>query len=315
MSRRLASTARLVTAALVVGTGSLGAVVAQAAEPHNVPLGVTRLDGVLHLAKGSCDHGRPSGSYLAVTYGTKAIRNRASRCGGGAVTLLDPGRDGLSTRSFSPVSDQRFDAGGNAVADAIAQPARFDDRRFGIVTAARNLQDEATGPRLYDPPRIYLTPTGVVADVRSVQVLYGGVPGSTCATAEGYGCWVVGVQRATGSYDPNTRQLSLSWFTGQSFVAESAGTVVHLSGQFAQSPGAASRASAAQPAGSDATAARAAVGAAGAAAARGSGPQYSPVAESPLTQIVRSPDVLLAAALLVGGNAIAVATALGRRRR
>jgi hypothetical protein len=69
-----------------------------------------------------------------------------------------------------------------------------------------------------------------------VQILDGGFAGSSCASASGYGCWLVGAERATGSYRAHAHRLTLQWFSGQSFTADSAGTEVHLSGTFVGAP-------------------------------------------------------------------------------
>lgn len=208
------------------------AVLALSSSPATAAPSVSQLHGTLVLSRGTCNGGHPSGSFLSVTFGTRAIRNPRSSCEDGAVTLLSPGRGGLSTQQFSPSGDEQFNGHGNATADTITAPASFGRHRFGIVTSARNLQDAARGPATFSLPKVYVSGTHAYADLRSVQILYGGIAGSTCASASGYGCWLVGAERATGTYDAATHRLSLSWFTGQSFVPASAGTAVHLSGVF-----------------------------------------------------------------------------------
>jgi hypothetical protein len=217
--------------AVVVVAGLTGAAMAPSLARASTP-GFAQLDGTLRLSAGKCAQGHPTGSYLSVTFGTRAIRNSASSCEHGAVTLLAPGRGALSTSGFSPEADQAFDSDGNAVADTIASPVRFGAHTLGLVSAARNLQDAADQAPVFTAPRIYVSGTTAYADLRSLQVLYGGFAGSSCANASGYGCWLIGAERATGSYDPHTHRLTLSWFTGQSFVPSSAGTVAHLSGIF-----------------------------------------------------------------------------------
>jgi hypothetical protein len=197
---------------------------------------VSQLHGTLVLTAGRCAGGHPSGSYLSATFGTKAIRNPRSSCDHGAVTLLYPGRRGLSTQSFSPNSDLGFDRNGDADADAITAPASFGPYRFGLVTSARNLQDAARGSGVFALPTIYVSGSRAFADLRSLQVLYGGLASTSCTGASGYGCWLIGTERATGSYDAVTHRLALAWFTGQSFVGASAGTAVHLTGVFHGAP-------------------------------------------------------------------------------
>jgi hypothetical protein len=200
------------------------------------PPSVRQLTGTLALVSGSCAGGHPSGSYLSVTFGTRAIRNSASNCDKGAVTLLGAGHGGLSTQQFSPVSDLTFDGHGDARSDTITAPARFGRHTFGVVTAAQNLQDAPRGGQAFALPRIYLIGNKVHADLRSVQILYDGVAGSSCASASGYGCWLVGAEQATGTYNASTREMTLSWFSGQSFTPASAGTTIHLQGRFVGAP-------------------------------------------------------------------------------
>jgi hypothetical protein len=181
----------------VVGiSGAIGGGVAAAAPHASRPPAVHQLVGTLRLTPGSCAHGSPAGSYLAVTFGTRAIRNFSSGCGGGAYTLLSPGSNALSTQRFSP---------------SITEPARFDGNDLSLGTASQNL---------FASPQIYLIGKQIAADVRSVQAAYGG------------GEWQVGAQHATGSYDARTHQLELQWLSGQSFTAASAATGIHLSGRF-----------------------------------------------------------------------------------
>jgi hypothetical protein len=177
-------------------SGALGSAAAAAAPHASRPPAIRQLVGTLRLTPGSCAHGSPAGSYLAVTFGTRAIRNSSSGCGGGAYTLLSPGSTALSTQQFSP---------------SITAPARFDGNDLSLGTASQNL---------FASPRIYLIGKQVAADVRSVQAAYGG------------GEWQVGAQHATGRYDARTHQLDLEWLSGQSFTAASAATDVHLSGRF-----------------------------------------------------------------------------------
>lgn len=317
MKRRLA-------AGVLAGT-ALCALPASALAASGAP-GVSRLSGVLHLSAGRCAGGHPSGSYLSVTFGTRAVTNSASSCEGGAITLLSPGRDGLSTTGFSPASDQAFDSRGNAVAASITRPVAFGSHLLSLVSSGQDLQDAPTGPATFALPHLYVTGSRVLADVRSVQVLYDGAAGSTCASGAGSGCWLIGAQRATGTYDARTRHLTLSWFSGQSFVRQSAGTAVHLSGVFEGAPktvrqgqavelGTASFA--AGPPTSPVSRSRGSSrGRAGTAAAQ-PGAVRGDIDEphtTPLTQVVRAPAALAAAALLVGVDALLLAVAAGRRR-
>jgi hypothetical protein len=224
-------TARACVALLVLWLVGAFAVPAAAGPPA-----VRELVGTLRLSPGRCAANTPGGSYLAVTFGTRAITNHRSSCDGGAVTLLAPGGAGLSTQSFSPTADARFDGHGDPAAGTIAKPVAFNDHEVGLVTSARNLQDGPSAAPAFELPTLYLIGSKVVADVRSVQALYGGLANSSCASASGYGCWLIGAERATGRYDAATHRISLSWFSGQSFTAASAGTEIHLVGTFAGAP-------------------------------------------------------------------------------
>ncbi|HVW79549.1 MAG TPA: hypothetical protein VHB69_01235 [Mycobacteriales bacterium] len=328
-ARLAAALAGLVAAAVAAPAAAASAGARSAGHP-----GILRLSGVLRLASGSCAGGTPSGSYLSVTFGTRAIDNPASDCEGGAVTLLSPGREGLSTTSFSPASEDGFDGRGNAVAQSITRPVAFGKHLLGLVSSAQDLQDAPTGPGLFSLPHIYVTGDKVLADVRSVQVLYGGQADTTCASGAGAGCWLIGAERATGTYDAATRHITLSWFSGQSFVPQSAGTAVHLSGTFvgaepkpvsthgvvelgtssfsAASPPpavvAAIRHSSPPPA---RAAKRRAVAASGPASERSA---LTGGEDSPLWRVLGSPLALAVATLLIGVDGLLLAGAVGRRR-
>jgi hypothetical protein len=329
--RRLVAVAVAAVAGLSLGVPAVAFGVAGA---HG-GAGVLRLTGVLRLQKGSCAGGVPSGSYLSVTFGTRAISNPSSDCEGGAVTLLSPGTAGLSTTAFSPSLDERFDGHGNAVATSIAQPVSFGKHLLGVVSSSQDLQDAPTSAGLFSPPHIYVmggtgSSSAVLADVRSIQVLYDGRAGTTCATGAGYGCWLVGAERATGTYDATTHHVTLSWFSGQSFVPQSAGTAVHLSGVFIGAKPkplneksvvelGTSSFSAASPPPDVAAAIRQGTtrphrGKPLAVSPTDTAPAVASPHTSPLTQIVRSPLALTAAVLLVGIDALGIAAALGRRR-
>lgn len=181
----------VVSAAAATGLAFVATGAATAAT--TTPPAVRELRGTVHVVPGTCHHGRPSGSYLAVTFGTRAIKNTSSRCVGGAVTLLRPGSGVVSGR-YTP-----------------AAWGTFDHRSLGLRTA-RSSQLAA--------PRIYLVGSQVVSDLRSADADYDG------------GQWSVGAERATGHYDATSHHLSLQWFSGQSFTPSSAGTEVHLAGTF-----------------------------------------------------------------------------------
>jgi hypothetical protein len=186
----------LAAAAAVLGVSTTGAALlgtGTAAAGPVAPPAVRELRGAVHLVPGTCRHGRPAGSYLAVTFGTRAIRNPDSQCESGAVTLLRPQAGLLSGRY------------------AEAASSVFDHHRLGIATAAASH---------FAAPRIYLVGNQLATDLRSVQATYDA------------GTWPVGAEKATGHYNAASRMVSLQWFSGQSFTAASAGTEVHLVGRF-----------------------------------------------------------------------------------
>jgi hypothetical protein len=158
------------------------------------PPGAQELVGTIHLVPGACHHGRPSGSYLAVTFGTRAVRNSSSPCGKGTFTLLQPDGAGVVSGRYSSAARSVFDG------DAL-----------GLATSSASYAG---------PPRLYLVAGKVNADVRSVVASYRG------------GAYPIGAERATGRYDAHSKRISLQWFSGESFTAASAATEVHLEGTF-----------------------------------------------------------------------------------
>ena len=180
-------------AVAAVASGLMLAAWGTATASTATPPAVRELSGTFHLVPGACHQGRPSGSYLAVTFGTRAIKNTSSRCDSGAVTLLRPGA-GVITGQYST-----------------AAQGTFDGRHLGLLTSHSSQ---------FAAPRIYLVGNQIVSDLRSAEAAYDG------------GQWSVGAERATGHYLAATHQLSLQWFSGQSFTPSSAGTEVHLAGTF-----------------------------------------------------------------------------------
>jgi hypothetical protein len=181
---------RLAAAAIL--TGSAVAMIGGVATAG--PPSVQQFAGTLHLSPGRCHHGKPSGSYLAVTFGTRAIKNSSSTCADGAVTLLAPRSAGLLTTQYSSIAS-----------------SVFDHRTLSLGTSSQNY---------FGPPRLYLVGGRVQADVRSVVVGYDG------------GQWSVGAEQANGHYDAPSHAMTLQWFSGESFVPASAATEVHLAGRF-----------------------------------------------------------------------------------
>lgn len=222
----------LAAGGLLAGTAFLGANAASAAGPSPAaarPPAAEELLGDFRLSPVSCAGGTPHGSYAVITYGTKVVANPSSGCDHGGVTLLPPGRVPLSSRGYTPTSLVGFDRGGRPLGGFTA-PVAFGKHAAALVTASRDLQ--AGTPPTFRPPRVYLVDGRLLGDLRSVQALDGGPAGSSCLNSAGQGCWLIGRQDASGTYDPRTHRFSLDWFSGQSFTGASAGLQVHLTGVF-----------------------------------------------------------------------------------
>jgi hypothetical protein len=188
------------------------------------------LAGTLRLSPVSCRDGTPNGSFFEVTDGGISYKNADSTCDGGVVTLLPPGTAGIPLGSFAADPDPTFAANGDSRSNLVIQPTSYDGHKLGIGTSPYDVQDAPTGPLAYPPPQALVQGSTLTVDLRSLDVTFEGVPGSTCASAEGQGCWEEGTKAASGTFDPVTHQFTLNWLAGQGFTGQAVGIVFHLQG-------------------------------------------------------------------------------------
>jgi hypothetical protein len=200
------------------------------------------LVGTFRLDAGSCTTATalPTGSYLEVidAADAKEVSNPQSTCANRDFTLLTPGTDGgVVTGKFQPNPTPTFDGHGNSLAGAIVAPALFQGVKLGMATDADDEQDGPSGPPAFAPPSAVLSGSTLNLDLRSLNVTYGGSPGTTCATASGVGCWNLGSKGASGTYDASTRHFSVGWFVGETFTPAGDSLTVHLEGTFVPAGG------------------------------------------------------------------------------
>ncbi len=121
--------------------------------PAPATSGTQALVGTFPLTAGSDPGGTASGTYFQMVEpggkvaGGPFFDSANSTSTDRAYTLLAPGADGgLTTGSYQPNPDPAFDASGNAVADAIAQPTTFAGIKCGLSTNATDPQTGASAP-------------------------------------------------------------------------------------------------------------------------------------------------------------------------
>lgn len=204
---------------------------------HPTAASPQRLDGEFRLAAGACSTGKqpPTGSYLVVISAAAdhTVRNPHGGCRNASYTLLRPGTDGgLVTGEFQEVAGATFDARRNSRQDRIIEPVRFGKLALGFATSAYDEQAAANGAPAFPRPAAIRTASGIQVDLRSLVVSYGGPAGATCRTSLGIGCWQLGSENATGTYNPATGAFAIDWFSGESFVAKGDSIEVHLAGTF-----------------------------------------------------------------------------------
>ncbi|HEX3707163.1 MAG TPA: hypothetical protein VHV76_11075 [Mycobacteriales bacterium] len=202
----------------------------------------TKLTGLFKITPGACAtaKGKPTGSYLVVISAAagKTVGNKHGGCVNPAYTLLRPGADGgLVTGEFQDVSGAAFDSHGNGRANRIVVPTAFGSRRFGIATNTHDQQGAANGQPAYPRPAAIATGSSLRVDLRSLVITYGGPASSTCEQAFGVGCWELGSENATGTYDATSAHYLINWFSGESFTAKGDSIEVHLEGTFVPQSG------------------------------------------------------------------------------
>jgi hypothetical protein len=195
------------------------------APPVHVLVGRLVLDPV------SCGHGTPTGSWVALR-GAKAYRNPTPNCGNGTTTLLPPGTTGLAVGTFTADPSPVFDGRGDSRADAVVTPVAYAGHRLGLATATEDVQDAPYGPKTFPAPVALVQGSTLVVDLRSLHLTFDGYPGTTCRSAHGHGCWLVGSRSARGTWSPGTSAFTLDWTAGQGFAGPSAAAEFHLAGHF-----------------------------------------------------------------------------------
>lgn len=170
------------------------------------------LVGTLQLTAGSCAGGKVTGTYLRMILPSGGpngpyLSNSDSRCSDRSFTPLAPGTDGgLRFGSYQPTPTPRFGPDGDAKARRITAPAAFYGTSFATATSPVDPQTKASVPA----PSLTVTGSKVTADLRSFAVTWnnqdfnqgapkpnGSTPGNT--------------RIASGSYDPRTGAITLSW--------------------------------------------------------------------------------------------------------
>lgn len=195
---------------------------------------VTTLEGVFHIAAGSCAGADPpNGSWIQLSKGGGPISNPSSPCSGGNYTPVSQGTTGLLLGSFQPNPTPTFDGSGNSLADAIIAPTAFLGTKFGAASDPQNEQSAPTGADVFPAPTATVNGESLSADVSAVNFTYNGPANGSCASGGGTGCYAVGSTSATGSYDAATGSYVLGWtatISGGAFNGASA--TFHLTGQF-----------------------------------------------------------------------------------
>lgn len=171
------------------------------------------LVGLFRIVAGRCEGGGvSSGSYFRMVQpgGTVPagpfVINGDSPCGDKTWTPLSPGSDGLRTGRHQPHPTPAFDASGNALASAIAQPQAWFAVKFALAT---NPRDPQTGTTVA-PPRVTASGGALSGDLRAWAAAWNGQhfnqgspkpdgmrPGSTSGPR--------------GTYDPSSRAYTLEW--------------------------------------------------------------------------------------------------------
>ncbi len=173
------------------------------------------LTGLLKITAGTCSAtGISGGSYFRMIQpnGTVAngpfVANGDSPCTVKTFSPLKPGTaGGLKIGSYQPMPSPAFSSNGSGLADAIVAPTKFFAVGFAIATPATDPATHAALP----PPTLHVaggTVTGTIEDWTAAynNAFYnqgapkpgGATPGDTSA----------GV---TGSYDPATGAMTLTW--------------------------------------------------------------------------------------------------------
>jgi hypothetical protein len=161
-----------------------------------------------------------------------------------------PGAPGIPLGRFAADPDPTFAPNGDSLSNLVIQPTSYDGHKFGIGTSPYDVQDAPTGPLAYPPPEALVQGSTLTVDLRSLDVTFEGPPGSTCASAEGLGCWEEGTKAATGTFNALSHQFTLDWLSSQGFTGQAVGVVFHLEGTLVGQALDADSSAGAQPGGS-----------------------------------------------------------------
>jgi hypothetical protein len=165
--------------------------------------------------------------------GSKTVANPAGGCANRYYTPLSAGTEkGIEVGQFQEDPTPTFDAHGNSLADAVIKPASFLGVHFGMATNPDDVQDAPSGPVAFTPPTATVQGTKLTIDLRSLNITYGGAPGSSCENDAGYGCWNLGSKVATGSYDSKSHQYEVQWFVGETFTPLGDSMIIRFKGTF-----------------------------------------------------------------------------------
>jgi hypothetical protein len=234
--------------ALLLATGAVAACSSDAEGTAKKPAAESldsvkdgELVGLFRLTPGAVDGENVTGTWFRMLqpggdaeHGPYMV-NGNSPADGGEATLLTPGTSGgLRSGGYQSEPEPGFDGKGNAVADAITQPATWFNVAFSISTNQTDPQTKTDVP----PPTILLKDGKLTADLSSWAASWNrqefnqGAPKPVLSTdakapgqeqAERAWDWVAGKyleaapkststgDGATGTYDPDTGAFVLEW--------------------------------------------------------------------------------------------------------
>ncbi len=171
------------------------------------------LVGLFRIDPGTCDGAEVQGSYFRMVQSGGTLEdgpfvvNGDSPCEDKTLTVLTPGTDGgLRTGAFQPQPTPSFDEGGNARANAIAEPAPWFAVAFGVST---NEKDPQTGSTVA-APSISVADGVLSGDLSAVGASWNGQEFNQGAPKPG-GALPGSTAGPTGTYDAETGAFTLEW--------------------------------------------------------------------------------------------------------
>jgi hypothetical protein len=209
MIRRKTFMALLAVALVALTVGACGDDDATSSAGDGTPLA-----GVLSIEAGQCtDAAVTAGSSFRMVQPGGSVKdgpfvvNGDSPCGDKTWTPLRPGVDGgLRLGAYQPQPANPFDAAGNAISNAIAEPQKWFAVAFGLAT---NERDPQTNKKTR-VPTVVADGDELSGDLSALAASWngqhfnqgapkpgGGMPGATSAL--------------TGTYDESTRAYTLTW--------------------------------------------------------------------------------------------------------